>query len=437
MSFSINYSNIISLLIHTVILTSAVMIYIFIENERKEISILSVLFSIIAIPSVYIIENYSKTSIKFHQNQINYALFSYYRSIYYYFLIKTINIYFNKKNIHFIKIIYFLFIIYNFSLSYLILIGNINETFYHILSRLTHYISYIMKPLPYILSFYLVIKKSKKIRVFDIIFLLLSLVCFFSVVLSMYFFKYIKPHFNLLMELNSVLFIVYIELILCYKIVEDRDSADIIKRNYIQNLNNSIHSLGHQLEFISKKLTKDEQYSLKTTFKTIKDIRKNISDIDLIRLSQLNTTKFMNYIIDNYFFDYEDNILLNSEYSYTINTDKEKLDTIIMNLIKNAIEYLEKNKIDILININIIKYKKGLLIFKKEYIKFNIIHQGNISQNISEIIYEQGFSTKGSETNNSGTGLFHSRQLADKMGGSLTHQSKNNKVDFCLEIPAN
>ena len=99
------------LIIHTSILTSLIMIFIFIEKEWKDISQLSIFFSIMCLPSIFIIENFSIINRDVINEQINYSIFSFYRSMYYYFLIKTICIYFNKKNDKILVNIYFIFVL--------------------------------------------------------------------------------------------------------------------------------------------------------------------------------------------------------------------------------------------------------------------------------------------------------------------------------------
>ena len=188
------------------------------------------------------------------------------------------------------------------------------------------------------------------------------------------------------------------------------------------------------------KIEKEDIYKVNKALEIIKDVNKKISEFDVAKYTEVDIIKFIDLITNQYFDSHGANIKINTEgikKNTLILLDRDKIDTIVNNLIINAIEYMKHNNIELIINVSIIFKKSYFLFIKKESICFIVGNEGIIITSIGKKIFENGFSTKQTQTSNynSGIGLYHSKKLAKKMKGTLTHISINNQVTFYLNVP--
>jgi CheY-like chemotaxis protein len=118
-----------------------------------------------------------------------------------------------------------------------------------------------------------------------------------------------------------------------------------------------------------------------------------------------------------------------------IKTDKEKLNAVLINLIKNAIKFTEKGSIEF-------GYEK-----KGEYLEFFVKDTGvGIPSNQKDIIFErfrQGSESLNRNYEGAGLGLSISKSYVEMLGGKIWVQSSTdyktgeNGSVFCFTIPYN
>ncbi|MDV4150144.1 ATP-binding protein [Clostridium sp. AL.422] len=107
------------------------------------------------------------------------------------------------------------------------------------------------------------------------------------------------------------------------------------------------------------------------------------------------------------------------------NISELDLQRIISNIIRNSVEALDG---------------KGLLIIKSYY-NYNhiIIHIQNngpeISKDIIEKIFEEGFSTKENKNGDNGFGLYITKEIIDNCNGSISVSSNKDLTTFTIKLP--
>lgn len=429
-----------SLFIHIYLSGIAISIYFFIDKKHKKIALFSILLSVISIHNVVIIDHYANTPKEAYESKISYSLFTFARSLYYYFLINIVLIYFNITKFEFIKFIYHAFTL--FSLIYVTLVFNnaISDQVYFSIKKSIHYISYILKPFPYIISSFYILKEIKdKKKIFNIIFFIFSIFCFFSIIFTMYFYKHLQIHFYHFTQINSVIFLLYIVQILIGVIFNEKRENERIKKEYVYSLREKLHELKNEVSYFYNKFEEINKNKAEKILIKIMEINKNVSIEDEVYLSRVETKKYLNTILDDYQYNFEYekiNFKFNlNEDSKLIYIDKDKTEIIINNLILNAIDHQKIiGKFEPIV-LNIYTTKSGFWIFKNKYLYFEIENTGSIPQEFNNIIYEKGFTTKDKLAYNAGIGLYHAKKVALKLGGFLSHISKNGRTKFILKLP--
>ncbi len=429
-----------SLIMHTYLSGIALSIYFLIEEKHKKITLFVILLSIISIHNVVIIDHYANLPKEAFESKISYSLFTFARSLYYYFLISIIIIYFDISKFKFINLLYLLFIL--FSLIYVILVFNnfINDENYFALKKFIHFISYVIKPFPYLISSFFILKKlNEKKSMFNITFFMFSTFCFFSIIFTMYFYKQLQVHFYHFTQINSVIFQIYIAQILIGVIFNEKAENERLKKEYIYGLREKLHDLKNEFSFFYNKFEEINKYKTEKILAKIMEINKNVSIEDDVYLCRVETKKYLDTILDDYQYNYENdqiNFVLNlNDDSKLINIDKDKTEIVINNLLLNAIEHQKMiGKFEPII-LNIYIKTSDFWIFKKNFLYLEIESAGSISKEINNVIYEKGFTTKDKLAYNAGIGLYHAKKIALKLGGFLSHISKNGRTRFILKLP--
>ena len=127
----------------------------------------------------------------------------------------------------------------------------------------------------------------------------------------------------------------------------------------------------------------------------------------------------------------EHNLEASELQNYKIQTDVNKLETIINNLISNAIKFSESGDI---IQVKLDHERLGDSTFL-----LNIQDQGiGIPEEDLPKIFERYFQAKGTENQGTGIGLALTKQLCELLGGSISVKSKKDEGStFTVRIPVN
>jgi len=159
--------------------------------------------------------------------------------------------------------------------------------------------------------------------------------------------------------------------------------------------------------------------------------RFNLSHMSL-SLSRVNLTRMLEQILFEFKPLFESKNLeyvLNIEPNIEIKCDVDKMERVFDNMIKNAISYsFDASKIII----DVEQYCEGTTI------KF--INKGNtIPKEKMDIIFEQFYrldTSRASKTGGAGLGLAIAKQIITQHNGTITAESKDEKVQFTIFIPA-
>lgn len=159
--------------------------------------------------------------------------------------------------------------------------------------------------------------------------------------------------------------------------------------------------------------------------------RFNLSHMSL-SLSKVNLTRMLEQILFEFkplFESKELEYALNIEPNIEIKCDVDKMERVFDNMIKNAISYsFEASKIII----DVEQYIEGTTI------KF--INRGNtIPKEKLDIIFEQFYrldTSRGTQSGGAGLGLAIAKQIITLHNGTITADSKDEKVQFTIFIPA-
>lgn len=430
-----------SLFIHLFMCGIAFSICFFIDKKYKIVAFYTVFLSIVSIHNVVIVDHYANAKKELFESKVSYSIFTFARSIYYYYVSSIILIYFRLNKFIYIKYLYLIFIFFSLIFVTFVFHNFINNENYFFIKKSIHYFSYFLKPLPYAIASFILIKDLKiKIHISNVLFLFFSILCFSSIILTMYYYKQLNFTFYHFTQINSIIFLLYIFYILINIILSNKKENENLRKEYIHNLRENIHDLKNEISSTFNKLDDIGKIKYDKIMSKIMCINKNASIEDEVRIIPVQTRKYLDSIIDDHYFNNE-----NEKIEFILNTnedsiyiDKNKTEIILNNLILNAIDQHKMFKINDPIKINIYIKEQSFLLFKNKILCIEIESTGLISKDISNHIYEKGFTTKDKFLPfNAGIGLYHARNIAIKLGGILNHISKNGRTKFILKLPQN
>lgn len=158
----------------------------------------------------------------------------------------------------------------------------------------------------------------------------------------------------------------------------------------------------------------------------IKDLLENVNFLSELKLNytDIYISSFLKNIIDKYKFIYDKiEFFLYADNSVKkIRVDKEKLEIVFNNLIKNACEAPKTTKVEIRYEIDptIKFFDRGKNVFKK-MLKFSIIDDGGgINRDIRNKLFTPFWTTK---SKGSGLGLVISKEIIEKHFGKIEYNS--------------
>ena len=263
--------------------------------------------------------------------------------------------------------------------------------------------------------------KSRTISIFTLI--ITSLVVDFAISFLFIYNDKDNPLFKEIIFIFLAAFIIFITL---YFANIDKKASEINSLNIeltakINELKKIKHDYGSQISYLyGTYLMKDyeklgkllksviEGYDISSQVKVISN---NLSIITQI----VNTTDLR-----------EVDILIDEKADLThVNISELDLQRIISNIVRNSIEALKG---------------KGLLLIRSYYsYNYIIIHIQNngpeISKDILEKIFEEGFSTKENKNGDNGFGLYIVKELLTACNGHITVNSNKDLTTFTLKIP--
>jgi signal transduction histidine kinase len=227
-------------------------------------------------------------------------------------------------------------------------------------------------------------------------------------------------------------------------LIQARDKAqesDQLKTSFLQNISHEIRTPLNIIIGFSNMLSQtndpDEQQQYnKVIWENSDNMLKLINDIvDFSKIEtnsftlhpiRFNTKDVLEKLKEKYLFSLNNkNITINiSKIPYELNTDKERFEQIITNLIDNAVKFTNSGEINLKIN------------EQNHFLHFIVTDTGiGISKENQEKIFERFYKVDPFK-NGAGLGLSISKSIAKYMGGDITVQSTPGEgSEFDFKIP--
>ena len=405
-------------------------------KKSKILCYYTFMFTFISIPSFIIIDNFLKYHFNTEDKLAFFSTFNFIRSIFYYYIIKSILSFFSRytDNIKFIKLIelsYFLFFILNLFVFYSFNFLKTNSI-YMFFFKINHYSCYFFKDFPFIIAIYFSFIKINKTRsIYDYLILIASFFNILSVISQIYLVKDKKFISNMeyMMSFQIVMFSLPIFIKLTQIIFNTKKMYEIKRKEEINSLLMNLHNIKNKLEISNGKKIVNCVKDIVSTMEYLENMNDSSN-------SYINIKHFIDNIIDQYLYsDNNNNIDICYKSNFIIENikiNKKKLEIIINNLISNAIHHIEFGEInEIKINSNILSKKN--LFNSVKYFEFIISNKGKIVNDSD--IYKKGYSTKPNTNLKTGNGLYDSHCIANDLNGSLSHKQIGDIVEFKFECP--
>lgn len=220
--------------------------------------------------------------------------------------------------------------------------------------------------------------------------------------------------------------------------------SEFIDINYLHHeIKNPLTAIEGVIQVIESKY--DDDYLKKCTdiirkeSCRIKDLLENVSLLSELKLNyaDIYISSFLKNIIDKYkvIYDKIEFFLCTDNAVKKIRVDKDKLEIVFNNLIKNACEAPKTTKVEIRYEIDstIKFFDRGKNVFKK-MLKFSIIDDGGgINRDIRNKLFTPFWTTK---SKGSGLGLVISKEIIEKHFGKIEYNSVEGEgSSFSIYLP--